>query len=132
MDYKNILYGALFVILGQAVVWIQINGQLIWQWAKDWRWPLMLLGVPIAWIYMEGTRYLVKGFNGDFWPSRFISFSMGILIFTLFTWLFRGVQSRQKIPKYAQIACLFAGCKQLQQRLPRQGKTVLPVLYLPD
>jgi len=90
MDYKNILYGALFFILGQAVVWIQINGQLIWQWAKDWRWPLMLLGVPIAWIYMEGTRYLVKGFNGDFWPSRFISFSMGILIFTLFTWLFRG------------------------------------------
>ena len=90
MDYKNILYGALFFILGQAVVWIQINGQLIWQWAKDWRWPLMLLGVPITWLFMEGTRYLVEGFNGEFWPSRFISFSMGILIFTLFTWLFRG------------------------------------------
>lgn len=90
MDYKNILYGALFFILGQAVVWIQINGQLIWQWARDWKWGLMLLGIPITWLFMEGTRYLVEGFEGEFWPSRFISFSMGILIFTLFTWLFRG------------------------------------------
>jgi len=90
MDYKNILYGALFFILGQAVVWIQINGPIIWTWAKEWRWALMLVGVPITWFFMEGTRYLVEGFNGSFWPSRFISFSMGILIFTLFTWLFRG------------------------------------------
>ena len=90
MDYKNIIYGALFFILGQAIVWMQVNGQLIWQWAKDWRWGLMLLGVPITWLFMEGTRLLVTGFNGEFWPSRFISFSMGILVFTLFTWLFRG------------------------------------------
>jgi hypothetical protein len=90
MDFKNIMYGALFFILGQAVVWIQVNGPILWQWAKDWRLALMLVGVPITWLFMEGTRYLVDGFHGAFWPSRFISFSMGIIVFTLFTWIFKG------------------------------------------
>jgi hypothetical protein len=90
MDYRNILYGALFFILGQMAVWIQINGPIIWQWAKDWRWALMLVGIPITWFFMEGTQLLVNGFDGAFWPSRFISFAMGILVFTLFTYLFRG------------------------------------------
>ena len=89
MEYKNILYGALFFILGQAVVWIQINGPIIWTWAKEWRWALMLVGVPITWLFMEATRLIVVGFGGLFWPGRFVSFVAGIFIFTLMTYIFR-------------------------------------------
>jgi len=90
MDYKNILYGALLFIIGQAIVWMQINSPIIWNLSKQQKWVLIFLGVPITWLFMEGTKSLVMGFNGSFWPGRFISFVMGIIVFTIFTYIFRG------------------------------------------
>jgi hypothetical protein len=89
MNYRYILLSFLLFILGQIIVWIQVNGPLIWPWAKEWRWALMLLGVPITWLFMEATSYVVYGFGGLFWPGRFISFCAGIFIFTLMTYIFR-------------------------------------------
>jgi len=76
-------------MIGQAVVWIQTNGPIIWPWAKQWKFPLMFLGVPITWLFMEATRYSVSGFAGMFWPGRFTSFVAGIFIFTCMTYIFR-------------------------------------------
>ena len=90
MDYKNILYGALLFVVGQAIFWMQINSPIIWNLSKSTKWSLIFLGVPLTWLFMEGTRLLVTGFGGSFWPGRFISFAMGILVFTVFTYLFRG------------------------------------------
>jgi hypothetical protein len=89
MNYRYILLSFLLFILGQIIVWIQVNGPLIWPWAKEWRWALMLLGVPITWLFMEATRYSVSGFDGMFWPGRFTSFVAGIFIFTCMTYIFR-------------------------------------------
>ena len=77
-------------MIGQAVVWIQLQGPILWQWAKDYKFLLMLLGVPITWVFMEATSYAVLGFNGEFWPARFISFTASILIFTAMTYMFKG------------------------------------------
>ena len=38
---------------------------------------------------MEATRLAVTGFNGEFWPGRFVSFATGIAMFAVMTWLFR-------------------------------------------
>ncbi len=89
MNYKYIALSFSLFLLGQILVWIQVNGPLIWNWAKDWRWALMLLGVPITWLFMEATSLVVTGFGGLFWPGRFISFCAGIFIFTLMTYIFR-------------------------------------------
>lgn len=89
MSYKHIIISFLLFLFGQILVWIQVNGPLIWGWAKEWRWVLMLLGVPITWLFMEATATIVMGFNGLFWPGRFISFCAGIFIFTLMTYIFR-------------------------------------------
>jgi hypothetical protein len=89
MNYKYILFSILIFLLGQSVVWIQTNGPLIWPWAKTYRWALMLMGVPITWLFMEATRFAVEGFNGVFWPGRFVSFVSGITIFAIMTWVFR-------------------------------------------
>jgi hypothetical protein len=89
MNYKYILLSIAIFLLGQGIVWIQTNGPLIWPWAAKWRWCLILLGVPITWLFMEATRYTVEGFGGVFWPGRFISFVTGITIFALMTWIFR-------------------------------------------
>ena len=90
MNLKYIALAALFFIIGQSLVWIQVNGPIMWQWAKDWRWALMLCGIPITYLFMEGTRLAVTGFDGLFWPGRFVSFVSGIIIFTVMTYLFRG------------------------------------------
>ena len=75
-------------MLGQIIVWVQTNGPILWPWAKQWKFPLMLLGVPITWLFMEATSYVVKGFGGEFWPGRFMSFTAGIFIFSIMTYMF--------------------------------------------
>jgi hypothetical protein len=89
MNYKYIMLSILIFLLGQIVVWIQVNGPILWDWAKSYKFLLMLLGVPITWMFMEATRYAVLGFNGQFWPGRFLSFTAGIFIFTIMTYIFR-------------------------------------------
>lgn len=86
---KYILLSMLIFLLGQVVVWIQVNGPILWDWARTYKFVLMLLGVPITWMMMEATRYAILGFNGQFWPGRFLSFTAGIFIFTIMTYIFR-------------------------------------------
>jgi hypothetical protein len=89
MNYKHIVLSFSIFLLGQIVVWVQVNGPLLWDWAKTYKAALMLLGVPITWAFMEATRYAVSGFGGLFWPGRFISFTAGIFIFTIMTLFFK-------------------------------------------
>lgn len=89
MNYKQIALSFSLFIFGQIIVWIQVNGPLIWTWAKEYRYLLMVLGIPITWLFMEATRFSVEGFGNLFWPGRFISFVAGIFIFTLMTYMFR-------------------------------------------
>lgn len=88
MNYRYILFSILVFLLGQTLVWIQVNGPLIWQWAKTYRWALMLFGIPITWLFMEATKLAVTGFDGEFWPGRFVSFVTGITMFAVMTWMF--------------------------------------------
>lgn len=90
MNYKLIIISALLFLIGQSLVWIQVNGPIIWPIAKTYRWVLMILGIPITWLFMEATRIAVTGFESEFWPARFVSFVSGIIIFTAFTYMFRG------------------------------------------
>jgi hypothetical protein len=89
MNYKHVILGFFIFIIGQILVWLQVNGPLLWPWAREWRWGLLLLGIPITWLFQEATALLVTGFDGNFWPSRFISFTAGIIIFSIMTYLFK-------------------------------------------
>jgi hypothetical protein len=90
MNYRLITFAIILFVIGQGMVWIQINGPLIWDWAKKYKLALTLVGIPITYIFMEGTRLTVTGFEGLFWPGRFVSFVSGIIIFTAFTYFFKG------------------------------------------
>lgn len=90
MNYRLIIIAIILFIIGQGLVWIQINGPLIWDWAKKYKLALTLVGIPITYIFMEATRIAVSGYEGLFWPARFSSFVSGILIFTAFTYFFKG------------------------------------------
>lgn len=90
MNYRSIFLAIGLFLIGQTIVWIQVNGPVLWDWAQRWRWALMFLGVPITWLFMEATRNAIEGYGGEFWPGRFLSFVSGIIIFAILTYIFKG------------------------------------------
>jgi len=86
MNVKALLLGAFLYLIGQTLVWYQINGQFVWQAVKERPLLMSLLGVPISYIYIYATHYTTLAFDGSLWPQRFIGFSMGIICFAFLTW----------------------------------------------
>jgi len=87
---KEIIYCILLFVLGQILVWFQLNGQFLWTSFRKYEALLILTGIPITWIFIEATRQGYTAFNGLLWPQRFLAFVCGIFVFTIFTWLFKG------------------------------------------
>ena len=82
-----IIRGTLLFLLGQCLVFWQINGQFLSTWIKERPLTMSLLGVPISYVYIYATKDLVNAFNGDLWPQRLIGFSMGMIAFAFLTWI---------------------------------------------
>ena len=64
MNYRLITFAIILFTIGQGMVWIQVNGPLIWPWAKKYKLLLLLFGIPITYLFMEATRFAVTGFEG--------------------------------------------------------------------
>lgn len=86
MNYKSLILGSFLYLLGQILVWYQINGQFINNWVKEHPIVMSLLGIPISYIYIYATQYTVEAFDGSLWPQRLIGFSMGMLAFAFLTY----------------------------------------------
>jgi len=86
-NISRLIQGTLLFLLGQILVWYQINGQFISDWVKERPLVMSLMGVPISFVYIYATQYLVEAFDGDMWPQRLIGFSMGMIAFAFLTWL---------------------------------------------
>ena len=87
INIGQLIRGALLFLLGQILVWYQINGQFISTWMKSHPVAVSFLGVPISYVYIYATQYLVEAFNGDLWPQRLIGFSMGMIAFAFLTFI---------------------------------------------
>lgn len=79
----KLLLGILFGILAQALVFLQIQGSLKYQFLQDHKWLVLLSGVPITWLFIESVKYIYEWSGGQLWPGRLIGFSIGILVFTI-------------------------------------------------
>ena len=87
---KNLILCLLIFIVAQTFVWLQLNGQFVWESFRKYEWLLILFGLPISWLFLVGTRYGVEAFDGLLWPQRFLAFACGITIFSVCTWVFKG------------------------------------------
>lgn len=70
------------------MIWFQTNGQFIWTWAKDNPFIMAMWGLPISYILIMATKYIVEGFGGMLWPGRLLGFGSGMIVMALFTWWF--------------------------------------------
>ena len=86
MNYKSVVLGAILFTIAQIFIWYQGNGQFVYKWFKENPITLSLIGVPISYILIIATRYVVDGLGGVLWPMRMIGFSTGIAVFTFLTW----------------------------------------------
>ena len=67
---NKLLIGFILFILGQALIWIQTNGQFIWKWARDH--PLymaLIFSLPIYFIFIGYISLSKKVFTTNICPT---------------------------------------------------------------
>ena len=79
----NLISGIVFFIVAHIIVFFQLNGQFKWEWFKEHEWVMAIIGIPISFLYLWGTKYTVQGLDGLLWPTRFIGFGIGMIIYAL-------------------------------------------------
>tara|TARA_B110000967_G_C18902057_1_gene576710 strand:- start:45 stop:389 length:345 start_codon:yes stop_codon:yes gene_type:complete len=85
---RGLIAGVTLFTIGQAMIWIQTNGQFIWPWFK--KNPLLISltgGTVISYMFIYATRYIAEYYDGAIWPGRFIGFACGIFTFTALTYV---------------------------------------------
>ena len=85
------------VFIAQIIIWFQLNGQFIWPWVKENPFLISLIGLPISYILIIATEYIVAGFDGLLWPGRFMAFGLGIVSYAILTSYFMGEGINYKI-----------------------------------
>jgi len=82
----KLINGMLIVALAQVITFIQLQGQGRWPWIRDNQWIMVLIGLPISYLFINSTR-LINEATGAAWPGRLIGQGIGIVIFAIMSWL---------------------------------------------
>ena len=82
---QNLVFGILYGIIGQVGSFLQLQGGIRYNWYPKYLWVSMLAAVPLSWFYLKSVEYFIKAFDGQVYPSRLLGFSIGIIVFTLFS-----------------------------------------------
>lgn len=78
-----IIYGILWGLIAQVLTFLQLQGQLKYEWFKNHTYIVMFMGVPISYMFMQSVKNFVLAFEGEIWPSRLIGFGIGVVVFTI-------------------------------------------------
>jgi multidrug transporter EmrE-like cation transporter len=86
-NIKYLIIGFIFGTLAQIGTFFQLQGPLKYEWFKNNYWITVLFGIPISMLFMYSVKNLILAFDGQMWPSRLIGFSIGAIVFAIFSWL---------------------------------------------
>lgn len=87
---RNIVIAFILFIVAQGMIWYQTNSQFFSNWVKERPLLMACLGIPISYILIYASRYVVAGFDGLLWPGRLIGFSTGMIIMAILTYVHLG------------------------------------------
>jgi hypothetical protein len=79
----KLLLGIFLGALAQILVFLQIQGSVKYQFLQDNKWLVLLVGIPVTWLFVESTKCIFTWSGGQLWPGRLIGFSIGIIVFTI-------------------------------------------------
>lgn len=87
VNIKLLLIGIVFGTFAQIGTFFQLQGPIKYQWLKDHYWLNVMMGIPISMLFMYSVKNLIGAFGGEMWPSRLIGFSIGAIIFSIFSYV---------------------------------------------
>ena len=86
----NLLLGIFYGLLAQIITFLQLQGNIKYNWFQ--KYPVVILGaaIPISWLFIRSVEHLVIAYNGEIWPSRLIGFAVGIIVFGVMSYFLFG------------------------------------------
>lgn len=85
---NNLTIGILYGFIAQILTFLQLQGNVKYNWYERYPLVILLASIPISWLYIQSVNHFVTHFKGEIWPSRIIGFIIGIFVFTLMSILF--------------------------------------------
>ena len=84
---NKLLLGIVYGFLAQVITFLQLQGNIKWNWFQ--RFPILVLAtaIPISWLFIKSVENFVGHFDGEIWPSRLIGFAIGIIVFGSMSYL---------------------------------------------
>jgi len=86
----RLIYGIIYGLIAQAMTFLQLQGNIRYGWFE--KYPILLLAgsIPISYCYIRSVEHIVAAYGGEIWPSRLIGFGIGVIVFSLMSWLLFG------------------------------------------
>jgi multidrug transporter EmrE-like cation transporter len=86
----KLIYGILFGTAAQIITFLQLQGQIKYDFLKNNLWVAAIMGIPISLLFMASVKNMINAYDGQIWPSRLIGFGIGVVVFTAMSyWLFK-------------------------------------------
>ena len=86
------LQDAIFIffvyLISQIFVFFQLQGHLWNKWIKDHPFLMAMLGMPLGYLVILGSRKMVSLCDGETWPNRIFGFTLGVIVFTIMSWTY--------------------------------------------
>ena len=79
----NIFYGILYGLIAQVITFLQLQGQMKYDVLKNNTWLLLIMGIPISFLFIQSVKHFVLAFDGQIWPSRILGFGIGVIVFSI-------------------------------------------------
>lgn len=81
----KLFYAITLLSLVYVVGWYQIHGQFLSEWFKKYEMYLIWISVPSTFVSIRAMKLINEHFNGLIWPNRILTFTIGIIFFTVLT-----------------------------------------------
>ena len=82
----HLIKGFIFGLLAQIITFLQLQGQMKYEFLKNNTLLTAAMGIPISLLFMFSVRNFVLAYDGAIWPSRLIGFGIGVITFALMSY----------------------------------------------
>lgn len=84
---SNLSLGIIYGVIAQLLSYIQIQGHIKYQLYHKYPILVLLLSIPMAWLYIKSAEFLFVAFDNKVWPGRFLGFAISIIMFAGLSYL---------------------------------------------
>ena len=106
MDPKLLTLGFIYFVVSATAIWFQTHAQFFNEWSKDNAILVAIPGFVISYWSIKATENIAEAYDGAVWPARLIGFGIGIILFSILTWIILG----EKIEIKSAVCVLLAFC----------------------